>query len=219
MSRMGVVYRNQSRSILDNISDVLAEAKISVEVDPQRLKAEIKTPRPVNIGFRTRRQMMGATINTLYQWTFEASLHEKHNAGRISDKASTFFLSQGGTWRNRKSVFKCKNGLHNDVAQILYERLNAIEDLDRLDGDSGIKSLVVQCTVTSERISVLVEMTPIAGVITVVYFPPVAPHMINFTPKEIKAQYELFTVLSDEVTRFFADIESPTALMTGTDGR
>lgn len=217
MSRMGVVYRNQSRSILDNISDVLTESKIPVEVDPGRLKAVIKTPRQVNIGFRTRRQMMGATINTVYQWTFESSLNESRNASTMPDKAFSFYLSQAGTLRKRKSVFKCKKQLY-DVYKILFDRLNLLEDLDRLDKDSGIKSLVVQWTVTSAKVTVQVEMVPIAGVISVVYFPPVAPHMINLTSKEIKSQYELLMVLCDEVTRFFADIDSPATLKTGTDG-
>lgn len=212
MSRLGKVYRILCLNILNEISRVLAEENIESMVNDEKYVLSINSPFQLRVVFKSNRHIMGATIRMVYLSFLEFNLDSLDGSTQLDIRSAErnfmLYIAQKGFTASSQAIFKSKNRPQSKLECELIQKLNdllKLDDLNNLIKEGGVKSLVIIGKIRSENLTIILEMEPIAGVITVVYFPPVPPFLVKLNSREIKNHYRLMSMVLEEIARFFTD--------------
>ena len=134
-------------------------ARVESDDDNRWLRVQLEGDSILEVGFAGTFRMFGALIDT--QWTGRVS--------RISDKASRY------DYRFDKKSFRAHSGGDSSAASRFSD-----ETTRRLAGRSELKRL----TIREDAGGRLVEVVPLAGTITAMYFPPLPPYTVPLKGEE-----------------------------------
>lgn len=139
------------------------------EVEARSTRAEVGEGIVVEAGFKGNFRMFGALIDT--QWVGRRGTPPDESADLLE-------------YRFDKEVFRVRRG--DEQTRRLAERL----------GDSRTKALAKAGVLKSIKVldtpdGRQVEIVPLAGTITAMYFPPMPPYTVPIKPEEAAAQLDL----------------------------
>ena len=161
------------------------------EVDYRAARVDLDDGTTIEIGFKGTFRLFGALIDTQIVGRRGQPSDPARYEYRFDRQA--FVVAPGGLERGARWL----SGPEEDVArQGRTERIRALAD-DRvveLAGRSELKSMVV---IDGRADGRQVELTPLAGTITAVYFPPLPPYTVLLKPAEVRDHLELVERLLD----------------------
>lgn len=134
-------------------------ANVQSDNDNRWLRVQIDSDTLLEVGFAGTFRMFGALIDT--QWT--------GRVGQVSNDAPRY------DYRFDKQLFRPHSGGDTATASRLSDATTR-----RLAGRSELKRLTVRLGATGR----LVELVPLAGTITAVYFPPMPPYTVPLKDSE-----------------------------------
>ena len=134
-------------------------ARVQSDDDNRWLRVQLGGDAVLEVGFAGTFRMFGALIDT--QWT--------GRVGQLPDRASRY------DYRFDQHRFKPHSGGDAATATALSDEITR-----RLAGRSELKRL----TVRDDTEARLVEVVPLAGTITAVYFPPMPPYTVPLKNEE-----------------------------------
>lgn len=148
----------------------------NVEVDDTEFRYARAQARPdlmVEVGFSGIFRMFGALIDT--QWVARRGGPPGEGAVEVG-----YRFDKSAFYRGRSSDHPLARRLSDKRTQTLASRAE-LKRIKVLDGPGGR----------------LVEITPLPGTITAVYFPPMPPYSVPIKPEEADQQLELLLYLAD----------------------
>ena len=134
-------------------------ARVQSDDDHRWLRVELEGDSVIEVGFAGTFRMFGALIDT--QWT--------GRVGSVPDKAPRY------DYRFDKKSFRAHSGGDSATAGRYSD-----ETTRRLAGRSELKRLTLRDHANGR----LVELVPLAGTITAVYFPPMPPYTVPIKAEE-----------------------------------
>lgn len=147
-------------------------ARVQSDDDNRWLRVQLGSDSVLEVGFAGTFRMFGALIDT--QWT--------GRVGRVHDGAARY------DYRFDRHNFHPRSGGDSDTARHLSDKTTR-----RLASRSELKRL----TVRHDADGRLVEVTPLAGTITAVYFPPMPPYTVPLKEEEADDHISLVLHLID----------------------
>ena len=134
-------------------------ARVQSDDDNRWLRVHLEGDSVLEVGFAGTFRMFGALIDT--QWT--------GRVGRVPDEGARY------DYRFDKKTFRAHSGGDSSTASRFSN-----ETTRRLAGRSELKRL----TVRDDAGGRFVELVPLAGTITAVYFPPMPPYTVPLKDEE-----------------------------------
>ena len=173
--RASLLYEGRRRAVLDEPVEAMRRAGLQPVIDIHSRFARARTGDDtiVEAGFASSVRIFGALIDTL--WTGK----------REGTRPSAVIGFRFG--RNGRFVPKSRIQRARDVA----EALNAEPTLQELVARAELKDVRFEDGPRGR----LVQLQPLAGTITALYFPPLPPYTVPIRPGEADAQLELLTRL------------------------
>ncbi len=174
--RASLLYEGRRSAVLAEPVDAMRRAGLDPVIDPRsrHARSRIGGDTTVEVGFASSFRIFGALIDTL--WT------GKREGIRLPPAKIAYRFG-----RNGRFVPMARSGRSGDVA----EALNADPGLGTLLGQAELKD--VHLTQGPQGRSV--QLQPLAGTITALYFPPLPPYTVLIRPDEADAQLVLLTRL------------------------
>jgi hypothetical protein len=174
--RASLLYEGRRSAVLAEPVDAMRRAGLHPVIDPgsRHARSRIGDDVTVEVGFASSFRIFGALIDTL--WT------GKREGIRLPPAVLAYRFG-----RNGRFVPKTRSGRAGEVA----EALNA---------DPGLRSLLGQAELQDVHLAQgpqgrSVQLQPLAGTITALYFPPLPPYTVLIRPAEADAQLVLLTRL------------------------
>jgi hypothetical protein len=173
--RASLLYEGRRRAVLDEPVEAMRRAGLQPVIDlhSRYARARAGDDTIVEAGFASSVRIFGALIDTL--WTGK----------REGTRPSAVIGFRFG--RNGRFVPKSRIQRARDVA----EALNAEPTLQELVARAELKDVRFEDGPRGR----LVQLQPLAGTITALYFPPLPPYTVPIRPGEADAQLELLTRL------------------------
>ncbi|MBF7082574.1 hypothetical protein IT084_06220 [Desulfallas sp. Bu1-1] len=188
--KMGVnmrrVYDVKRLAILKQVAEVLSGLGVGCQICEQTKTAMVGSSvwDRLELKFVTEKKMMGAMIKSLHEGTVKCSCPCQQ--GTKLDAR----LRWSGNLIRAKPFFASRN---NDcVIGRLLKSFNNDESFIALVNRGGIKSLRATCNSSVGNKVINLQLQPMAGTISVIYFPPVPPFTVNLHEEEIKSCYLIF---------------------------
>lgn len=152
----------------------MRRAGLAPEVDERHrfARARMEPDIDLEVGFSSVFRVLGALIDTL--WTGKR--------GEVGAGAAVLEYRFG---RGEKARFIVRHG--GERAAALAARLSGDREVRRLIRQAELKSIVVQDAPGGRR----VQVQPMPGTITAMYFPPLPPYTVAIHPEEADAQLRL----------------------------
>lgn len=174
--RAGLLYGGRRERVLTEPTDALRRAGFEPVADDQHRHVRVQLPDGIDIevGFAANFRIFGALIDTL--WT------GKH--GRLGTSRTVLGYRFG---RNARFIPTTKS----EKARRRADALNADPTLPRLIERAELKTVQIVDGDGGRT----VQLQPLAGTITALYFPPLPPYTVPIRPDEADAQLELLTRL------------------------
>lgn len=174
--RASLLYEGRRSAVLSAPVDAMRRAGLDPVVDPRsrHARSAVGDDSTVEVGFASSFRIFGALIDTL--WT------GKRDGIRLPPAVLAYRFG-----RNGRFVPKARSGRCGDVA----DALNADPDLRTLLGQAELQDLHL----TQGPQGRSVQLQPMAGTITALYFPPLPPYTVLIRPAEADAQLALLTRL------------------------
>jgi hypothetical protein len=173
--RASLLYEGRRKAVLDEPVDAMRRAGLQPGIAlPSRFaRARAGDDTTVEVGFASSVRIFGALIDTL--WTGK----------REGTRPSAVIGFRFG--RHGRFVPKARTQRARDEA----EALNAEPALRVLVARAELKDVHLEDGPRGR----LVQLQPLAGTITALYFPPLPPYTVPIRPGEADAQLELLTRL------------------------
>ena len=173
--RASLLYEGRRRAVLDEPVEAMRRAGLQPVIDlhSRYARARAGDDTIVEAGFASSVRIFGALIDTL--WTGK----------REGTRPSAVIGFRFG--RNGRFVPKARIQRAREVA----EALNAEPALRELVARAELKDIRFEDGPRGR----LVQLQPLAGTITALYFPPLPPYTVPIRPGEADAQLELLTRL------------------------
>lgn len=175
-NRVSLLYEGRRTTVLEEPLAAMRRAGLHPVVDPQHRHARARSGPDITIevGFTSSFRVFGALIDTL--WT------GKHEGIRRSSVVVGYRFG-----RNGRFVPGSRSG-------------EAGERADRLNADPILRQLVARAELKDVHLEEgprgrMVQLQPLPGTITALYFPPLPPYTVPIRPAEADAQLELLTRL------------------------
>ena len=174
--RVSLLYEGRRSAVLSEPVDAMRRAGLNPVIDPRsrHARSRIGDDITVEVGFASSVRIFGALIDTL--WT------GKREGVRLPPAVLAYRFDRGGRF-----VPRTRSGPAGDVA----EALNA---------DPGLQPLLARAELKDVHLTQgphgrSVQLQPLAGTITALYFPPLPPYTVIIRPDEADAQLVLLTRL------------------------
>jgi hypothetical protein len=173
--RASLLYEGRRKAVLDEPVEAMRRAGLQPVIDlhSRFARARAGDDTNVEVGFASSVRIFGALIDTL--WTGK----------REGIRPSAVIGFRFG--RNGRFVPKVRTQRARDVA----EALNAEPAFQELVARAELKDIRLEDGPRGR----LVQLQPLAGTITALYFPPLPPYTVPIRPGEADAQLELLTRL------------------------
>ncbi len=176
--RVRTLYRARRRSLIELPHGELvrrygADHVVFDEVDYRSARTVRPDGATIEVGFKGNFRLFGALIDT--QWIARK--------GEPGERAARY------NYRFDRRAFATKAlDSARDVAEALAD-----EETRQLAGRSELKSM----SVVHDPGGVHIELVPLAGTITAVYFPPLPPYTVPFKEGEVRDHVDLLEHLLD----------------------
>ena len=173
--RASLLYEGRRRAVLDEPVEALRRAGLQPVIDLRSrfARARAGDDTTVEVGFASSVRIFGALIDTLWTGKREGTRQPVVIGFRFG--------------RNGRFVPKARTQRAREVA----EALNAEPTLQELVARGELKDVRLEDGPRGR----LVQLQPLAGTITALYFPPLPPYTVPIRPGEADAQLELLTRL------------------------
>lgn len=176
-TRVSLLYRGRRQTLLEQPIEAMRRAGLEPVADSDsRFARAALGGDMIEAGFANTFRVFGTLIDTL--WTAKR--------GEI-DRPDVRLQFRFG--RGEKGRFVVRSG--GERGRRLAESLNRDPDLRRLIKEGELKLVIVEESAAGRR----VQVQPMAGTITAMYFPPLPPYTIALHSNEADAQLELATRL------------------------
>jgi hypothetical protein len=174
--RASLLYAGRRRTVLAGPVDAMRRAGFDPVVDPHHRHARSRSGPGITIeaGFANSFRIFGALIDTLWTGRNEGIRRPRNVLGYRFG-------------RNCRFVPRTRS----EDARRWAERLSADPALRQLIARSELKDLHLEESPRGRT----VQLQPMAGTITALYFPPLPPYTVLVHPDEADAQLELLTRL------------------------
>lgn len=183
--KMHHVYVSHRLALANDVANVLKCIGVTVNICDKYQLATIQSVwDSLEFKFVSDKRMMGAFINGVY----EGSIMCKCPC--ISQKAMNIKLKWSGNFR--KSIPKFIN--KSPFCAVGNELISSFNDDSKLINlliTSGVKGINISCESNGNEKHIKIVLYPIAGVISVIYFPPVPPFTAKMVNEEIKSHYQI----------------------------
>lgn len=174
--RASLLYEGRRGAVLTEPVDAMRRAGLHPVTDPRsrHARSRIGDDIAVEVGFASSFRIFGALIDTL--WT------GKREGVRLPPAVIGYRFGRSGRF-----VAKTRS----ERAGVVAEALNADPDLRPLLERAELKDLHLAQGPQGRS----VQLQPLAGTITALYFPPLPPYTVLIRPDEADAQLVLLTCL------------------------
>jgi hypothetical protein len=173
--RVSLLYEGRRATVLGEPVAAMRRAGLDPVVDAHHRYARGQSgPTTIEVGFAHDFRIFGALIDTL--WT------GKHEAACGPTTLLGYRFGRNGSFLARTRSEKAR------------------EWVEALDSDVRIRELIAQAELKELRLEEgprgrIVQLQPLPGTITALYFPPLPPYTVLIRPGEADAQLELLTRL------------------------
>jgi hypothetical protein len=173
--RASLLYEGRRKAVLDEPVEAMRRAGLQPVIDlhSRFARARAGDDTTVEVGFASSVRIFGALIDTLWTGKCEGT------------RPATVIGFRFG--RHGRFVPKARTQRARDAA----EALNADPALRELVAHAELKDVHLEDGPRGR----LVQLQPLAGTITALYFPPLPPYTVPIRPGEAEAQLELLTRL------------------------
>lgn len=174
--RVGLLYEGRRRTVLEEPVDAMRRAGLDPVVDARyrHARSHLATGATVEVGFASSFRVFGALIDTLWTGRQEGISRPRAAVGYRFGRSGRFIPKGRGDDARRWA-----DALNSEpVLRQLLERAE-LKDLHLEEGPQGRT----------------VQVQPLPGTITALYFPPLPPYTVPIRPAEADAQLELLTRL------------------------
>lgn len=174
--RVGLLYEGRRRTVLDEPVDAMRRAGLTPVVDPRyrHARSQFAPGATIEVGFASSFRIFGALIDTLWTGRHEGISRPQAVVGYRFGRSGRF------TPKGR-----------SDDARKWADTLNSDPVLRRLVARAELKDLHLEEGPHGRTI----QIQPLPGTITALYFPPLPPYTVPIRPAEADAQLELLTRL------------------------
>ena len=174
--RASLLYEGRRSAVLEEPVDAMRRAGLHPVTDPRsrHARSRIGDDIAVEVGFASSFRIFGALIDTL--WT------GKREGVRLPPAVIGYRFGRSGRF-----VPKTRS----ERAGVVAEALNANPDLRPLLARAELKDVHLAQGPQGRS----VQLQPLAGTITALYFPPLPPYTVLIRPDEADAQLVLLTRL------------------------
>jgi hypothetical protein len=175
-NRVSLLYEGRRRTLLDDPVDAMRRAGLHPVVDPgyRHARSRSEDRITIEVGFASSFRVFGALIDTL--WT------GKHEGIRGPKIVIRYRFGRKGRFipesRNAGARERAEALSSDTVLRQLLARAE-LKDIHMEEGPGGR----------------MVQLQPLAGTITALYFPPLPPYTVAIRPAEADAQLELLSRL------------------------
>jgi hypothetical protein len=173
--RVSLLYEGRRSAVLAEPVDAMRRAGLRPVVEPRSryARSRLGDDSTVEVGFASSVRIFGALIDTLWTGKREGALPPLVLAYRFG--------------RNGHFVLKTSSRRRSDLA-------------DALNDDPSIRPLLARAELKDVHLAQgphgrSVQLQPMAGTITALYFPPLPPYTVPIRPDEADAQLTLLTRL------------------------
>jgi hypothetical protein len=175
-NRVSLLYEGRRTTVLEEPLGAMRRAGLEPVVDPQHRYARARSGQDITIevGFTSSFRVFGALIDTL--WT------GKHEGIRRPRSVVGYRFG-----RNGRFIPKSRSAEAGERAELLNADLTLRQVLARAE----LKDVHLEEGPRGR----MVQVQPLPGTITALYFPPLPPYTVPIRPAEADAQLELLTRL------------------------
>lgn len=177
-------YESTRREVLESVAAALrgSGARPRIDADARRLTARVRGM-DLEVAFRTRRQLFGAHLHAVYTVA----------RGGAGPAAGAVGYRWGLVHRRG---FVARRGSDPSLSN-LAERLNQDQALRTLMRDAGVRAVGI----AKSNAGWVVRLEPVAGVVTVMYVPPLPPFAVRLQPDEVDGHVEVLHRLTAALGR------------------
>lgn len=175
-NRVSLLYEGRRRTVLDEPVDAMRRVGLHPVVDPGYRHARSRSEHGITIevGFASSFRVFGTLIDTL--WT------AKHEGIRGSRIVVGYRFGRNGRFIPKTRSAEARERAETLNSDPVLRQLLARAELKDVHLEEGPRGRIVQ-------------LQPMAGTITALYFPPLPPYTVPIRPAEADAQLELLTRL------------------------
>jgi hypothetical protein len=177
-------YESTRREVLESVAGPLRSsgARRRRCEDARRLTARVRGM-DLEVAFRTRRQLFGAHLHTVYSVTVRGGGSAQGAVGY-----------RWGLVHRRG--FVARRGSDVELSR-LADRLNEDLPLRTLMRDAGVRAVGI----AKDSAGWVVRLEPVPGVVTVMYVPPLPPFAVRMQPDEVDGHVEVLRRLTAALGR------------------